>query len=207
MPRLTRLWNYALVAVSTMGGCVYGPSATEQHANKEPAAGATKSASESQAAAHRVAPAWQQRLAAELAEADAFADAYGLFSEGGWSDGGQTLVVVAPGGKSAILRTSAPNKTLASGALAWDQERVLDAAELARIQNAANLAAGLADVDETGFDGMVYEFVHWQPKAGGAAMPQVKKRLFIKSMGKKPWPEHRLLIDAFHSLRSQPRPR
>lgn len=138
----------------------------------------------------RVAAAWQDKMLAMLAKDSAAIDAYGLFSEGGWSDAGQVIVLV--GGGAPRLAVADSNRQEVS------RERPLTDAEWKALSPQIAASAKLADVDVQGFDHLTWEFVHAH-KDGEKVT--VADRVFISNPGVKEIPEHDALVAAFQAFR------
>jgi hypothetical protein len=142
----------------------------------------------------RVRGGFQDKMLALLGAKDTLhGEAWGLFSEGGWSDAGQIAVLVAPDRQSGRLLAARPNKP------DWIVDRAIEADELARVLAAVKDADSLEDVDIESFDTVTFEYVHAKRDASGAAT--VLKRVFVKNPGSKPTPKHEALITALETLR------
>lgn len=209
MKRINVVMLLALAAVLSAAGCVFGwrkkdapetrPSRAqpatpvESGLQVEQASAQTKTAVETAAERDmRVQPVWQSRMLEELRQkSDKYNEAWGLFSEGGWSDTGQILIFANADRSQTRLVTSAPNKR------EINRDRALTSAEWQAIESQIKTFATLADVNETMFDGIVYEFVYARLEDGQS---KVAKRLFIKQTGSKPHPEHDALIQALQAL-------
>ena len=141
----------------------------------------------------RVQPGWQSRMFEELApQGDAFVEVWGLFSEGGWSDAGQIIILANPDRSQSRLMIVAPNKRDVS------RDRILTKEEWRSLEPHLKTASTLADINETVFDGIVFELVH--AKQVGS-QSQLIKRLFIKQAGNKTHPDHDALLNAFQALK------
>lgn len=183
----------AALSLLLTGGCIFSTKGSQQKkAAPEPipAAAAPVTAKERDA---RVQPAWQTRMLKELeAGGDAFVEAWGLFSEGGWSDAGQVVVLANADRSRTRLLVGSPNRAEVA------TDRALTPAEWQTLEPQTKAAVGLEDVNESVFDGIVFELVH--AKRDGATVTVVE-RLFVKQSGSKPHPQHDALVNAFQALR------
>ncbi len=147
----------------------------------------------------RVAPSWQDHMQKQLAadkSKQKGATAWGLFSEGGWSDAGQVMVfadskwqrgrveVIEPGGKTPAV------------------SRTLTAKELAGLRRVTQKSSKLTDVDQVAFDALTFEFVQMVQAADGTV--KAEKRLFVRNPGTLVIPDHDALINAYQALRPKP---
>jgi hypothetical protein len=184
MTRHLHLWA-SLLAAGALAGCILLADKDAAKDDKD----APKQAP-SPIAGARVAGAWQERAIA-LLKADAKAsDLYGLFTEGGWSDDGQVMVLAT--GDAAQVVFVKPNSKEKSEAA-----RALTATEWTAFKPQAVAAANLADISVEAFDALTYEYVHWQKTADGI---KDVKRVFIRNPS-KPMPEHDKLLKAFEALK------
>jgi hypothetical protein len=176
----------AAVALSSACGCVLG---SPGKGAQEPTAPSAPKVPEA-----RVRGGLQDKMLALLAAKDTLhGEAWGLFSEGGWSDSGQLAVLVAPDRQSGRLLAARPNKT------DWTVDRALESGELARVLAAVKDADTLDDIDIESMDTLTFEYVHAKREGDGKAV--VLKRVYVKNPGTKPMPQHEALIDALVKLR------
>jgi hypothetical protein len=185
-----------LVVISLLltGGCIFSTKGSQQKKEAPepiPAAAAPVTAKERDA---RVQPAWQARMLKELETGGgaSFVEAWGLFSEGGWSDAGQVVVLANADRSRTRLLVGSPNRAEVA------TDRALTAAEWQTLEPQTKAAVGLDDVNESVFDGIVFELVH--ARRDGATA-KVVDRLFVKQSGSKPHPQHDALVNAFQALR------
>ena len=185
---LLRAVTLYLASVFVMGGCVdndgeeAGPVITSDRGSSPTIANSKsdKTTGEAPFGPAKVAHRWQQRMAAALlaeqnAQGSGANEAYGLFSEGGWSNAGQTMVFVDQEAGMAELRRVSP------GRRDVDQQRKLQPQEWQRLAAAVKEAGELDDLKKTGFDGIIFEFVTMKMNEG---VPQVTRRLLIEGNAK-----------------------
>lgn len=143
---------------------------------------------------------WQERMLKLLANnKDGLTQAWGLFSEGGWSNVGQVIVLASPDGRKRRLITGAPN----AEDLVGGSERELKAGEWQKIERQIQAAQKLPNINETMFDGLIFEFV--SAKRERSSQTKITHRLYIKQTGNTPHPAHDALINAFQALRQPTR--
>lgn len=181
-------WRWTLPFLVAFGlqvacGCVFGKSGDDAPAAK--VKGATREA--------EISIKSQELMLTKLNDTNGASEAWGVFSEGGWSNSGQVMVVLSPDRKVRQLLIMPPNKPDVA------VDRALTDAELASLETAFKQATTLADVDITSFDGLVFEIVHATREQGGKAT--VQKRVLLRNPGNKPTPEHDAVVAAFQKLR------
>lgn len=176
-------------------GCILG-SGPEKTATEPAAAGATSAAAKpAEKSDARVGAQWQKDMLTKLESDPAgFSEAFGLFSEGGWADAGQVMVLVTADKKALKLNLVPANGKAIVG------DRALTSPELKTIEAAAKTAQSLSDIDIESFDGLIFEYVH-AIKTNGKAT--VDKRFFVRNPGVKAMPDHDKVINAFQELRKQ----
>jgi hypothetical protein len=142
----------------------------------------------------RVGGLWQKRLIERL-EAEKLDEAWGVFSEGGWSDVGQVMLLANKNKSKFLLLTVKPNDREKSDSKAFTK------GQWDTLWPVIDKASSLGDIDEQMFDGLIYEYVHFTRDANG----QVKaaKRVYIKSTGREPHKDHDALVKAFFDLRGE----
>lgn len=156
------------------------------------------SAKPSQAGAsdHRVQPDSQERMLTLLASnKDGLTEAWALFSEGGWSDVGQVIVLASADRRKLRLIATANN----AQDLVGSTQRDLKKQEWQKLEQHLRTAKNLADINETMFDGLIFEFVH--AKRDHKGQSKITERVYIKQTGNTPHPEHDALINSFQTLR------
>jgi hypothetical protein len=185
------------VLIMTACGCIMGNGRDEADGEPSPPAPPAPNAADAKTDGGRVAVEWQQKLVDRL-KGDAKATlAYGVFSEGGWADAGQVMIVTAAGGAGAQLVVVDPNKKEPA------VDRPLTAAEWQALAPQLDGAAALADVDVQGFDHQIFEYVALKREADGRVV--VADRLYVSNPGSKKFPAQDALIAAFQALRTAPR--
>lgn len=139
----------------------------------------------------RVADGWQKKWVEQL-ESEKFDEGWALFSEGGWSDTGQVMLLGTQDKSRFLLLVSTPN------ARAKAEERPFAKSQWDTLAPVIERAVELSDVDEPMFDGLIYEYVHLKRDSQG----QLKqaKRLYIKATGRIPHKDHDALIKALQGL-------
>jgi len=142
----------------------------------------------------RVGGLWQKRLIERL-ETEKLDEAWGVFSEGGWSDVGQVMLLASKDKSKFLLLTVKPNDREKSGTKAFSKSQWDTLGPV--IENASTLG----DIDEQMFDGLIYEYVHFTRDPNGQV--KVAKRVYIKSTGREPHKDHDALVKAFFDLRGE----
>jgi hypothetical protein len=177
-------------------GCIMGQSeAQTTPKTAEPAPAPAPKAAEPEKDEGRVRPDWQKKMTSLLENQGAgYTDAFGLFSEGGWSDNGQVVVLATQDRTLVKVFAADPGKKT------WNLERSLTKGEVEKVIAVAKDTSKLEDIDIEMFDGLIYEFVHQVRQANGKA--KTEDRVYVKNPGSKPMPEHQKLIDAFQALRA-----
>lgn len=147
----------------------------------------------------RVAFDWQMWLLRELeSHPNIYKQAWGVFSEGGWSNNGQTMIMQKVDG-SIIMRVVHPGKKgpEAPVTLAPDQWKMLSAQ--------INAAEKLSSIEKKVFDAIEYEFVvlgkRPQPTADGQWL--VQKRIFLNALPSEETKPQNDLMMAFVNLRKE----
>lgn len=152
----------------------------------------------------RVALQWQERMLKELANGP-YVTAYGLFSEGGWSNAGQTMILR---GKEANATSEPITKMLIVGNNRQDigAERILTVAEAKALTEQAAIARTLDDVDFEAYDSLNYEYVEAAKDDSGV---HVVKRVYVRNPlpDQHPMPKHEALIKTIESIRNAKAPR
>ncbi len=182
--------------LSSACGCIMGQSdaQTAPKTADAPATTPTKVAVPKEE--KRVRQDWQDKMTSLMENQGAgYADGWGLFSEGGWSDNGQVIVLATTDRSLVKVFTAGPGKK------SFDVERALTKAELEKVLTVTKDTQKLEDIDIEMMDGLIYEFVHAVRGANGKA--SVVDRTYIKNPGSKDMPEHQKLIDAFQELRKK----
>lgn len=181
--------------LSSACGCIMGQSDAQTTPKADapaPAPAPVKAAPKEEP--RRVRQDWQDKMTNLMESQGAgYADGWGLFSEGGWSDNGQVIVLATTDRSLVKVFTAGPGKKT------FDGERALTKAELEKILAVTKDTEKLEDIDIEMMDGLIYEFVHSVRQANGKA--QVVDRIYIKNPGSKEMPGHQKLIDAFQSFR------
>lgn len=185
--------------LSSACGCIMGQSEaqttpkTAETPATNPAPAVGKSTAEKAEEKH-VRLDWQEKMLNLIENQGAgYADGWGLFSEGGWSDNGQVIVLATTDRSLVKVFTAGPGKKT------FDGEHALTKADFEKIEGVTKNADKLEDIDIDMMDGLIYEYVHAVRSQNGKA--RVVDRLYVKNPGSKPMPEHQKLIDAFQALR------
>ena len=142
----------------------------------------------------RVASSWQEKLVERLGD-EKWDEAWGLFSEGGWSDAGQVMILASADRSKSLLLVVSPNAKDKAA------ERALVKSKLDALSPTFERAASLADVNEEMFDGLIYEYVHL--KRDPEKRLKEDKRVYIKATGRIPHKDHEALVKAFQELKDQ----
>ena len=178
------------LAFASACGCITGKSA-------EPTATAgaqpVKSVSDSALPAAKVKADWQDYMVKALKDAGAEGvEAFGLFSEGGWADAGQIMVVVHKTKAARLLVVPAGRAKVAV-------DRSLTDAEWKALTPVLADSKGLESIEDTAFDALVFEIAHATKTTDGAA---VDRRAYYCNVGGKKAPRHEALIRALQALQN-----
>jgi hypothetical protein len=141
----------------------------------------------------RVGGRWQKQLIDRL-KSEKFDEAWGMFSEGGWSDVGQVMLLANGSRDKFVLLTVKPNEKEGFDTKAFSKN------QWESLSKFIEKSATLGDIDEPMFDGLVYEYVHLRRDAEGKVT--LAKRVYIKSTGREPHQDHDALVKAFFDLRA-----
>jgi hypothetical protein len=138
----------------------------------------------------RVKAELQKKMYDELNADKTYTNAYGLFSEGGWSDAGQTWVLTNADFSQVRTVRIAPNK---------DTPEVVTPAKenLTVLKGAVGQISELQAIEENMFDGLIFEFTKLS-RNGDAVV--LEKNIYIKSTDLTKHPQHNILVNAFSSL-------
>lgn len=143
----------------------------------------------------RVKPLWQDYLVKELSEAGGDAtEAFGLFSEGGWADAGQIMVVTFKAKAPRLMVVQAGHKSVSI-------DRTLTDAEWKALAPALTGSKSLKDTEVTAFDALNFELAHATKDRQGA---MIDRRAFYCSAGGHEDPEFEKVIKALSDLRKAP---
>lgn len=142
--------------------------------------------------AARIKPDWQ-KVFIELAMEIKAVEAWGLFSEGGWVDDGQTMVFVLPDGTARV-------DAVLPGGRAADTLKPVSAADVLLLRRDLSDLDGLEDHVETVFDAVQYEAVHLVPLASDSRL-DVKTRIMIVHPGEKKAPKHLATLRTLKAIR------
>lgn len=187
----SRHWPiFAVLVLQVACGCVYGNAEADSPPSD---AAAPVAASPSAPRGAEVAIKWQDHMLAELNRSTGMTEAWGVFSEGGWSNAGQVMVLFNADRTTRRLLIVPSNKAAVS------VDRSLTDSELSALADACKDAESLADVDIPSFDGLIFEIVHVVRDADGKA--SVKKRILLRNPGAKPTPAHDAVVAAFQALK------
>ncbi len=182
------LWMSSLT-LATACGCITGKGEDQKAAEVVKPAPAKLEAA-------RVKADWQEFLVKTLKDAgDEGVEGYGLFSEGGWADAGQVMVLVN--------KTRAPRLLVVqAGHARVDLDRPLTDAEWKKLKPVLDDSATLETIEVNAFDALVFELAHAAKTPGGVA---VDRRMFYCNAGKKQAPRHEALITALQDLKKSPK--
>jgi hypothetical protein len=144
--------------------------------------------------APKVQKVWQEMMLNQLdSDKNPYGEAWGLFSEGGWADAGQTMVFVNKAFTAAWVVEVSP------GSKDQSEPKQMDDASWNKLKEAVMANEDLNDIDVTSFDGLVFEFV--KARRDASAKGSVVKRTYI-NMGGQPSARHEALIGAFQAVRT-----
>ena len=146
----------------------------------------------------RIAPALQEELKKRFTAAGAgVTAAYGLFSDGGWSNNGQVMVLLGADASGSKILIATNNKRKI------EIERTPTADEWASIKSAIATATPLTDVDQQTFDALAYEYVVFNRHAGNV---ERGAHWYYRNPSAAPSADHLAVIKAFQSLKPKVKP-
>lgn len=190
---------FGFCAAVTMAGalsCVTGKSEEAAPKVRDPAAPIpppAAAARNNEAIKKPLAPALANELAKRFASAPANVEAaFALYSDGGWSNAGQVMVLFGNDAKSTQVLIVPPNKHKI------EIERAATETEWQAIAAAAKRAAPLLTIDQKAFDAAVFEY---QALKRGEAGPELTAHWFFCNPSGKPAPDHNAVIQALQDLR------
>ena len=138
----------------------------------------------------KVGTNFQKMMLDQLASDKVFTEAFGLFSEGGWSDDGQTWVL-ANGDLSKIkVMRIAPNRDKA-------EEIKADSDAVKALKKTAATSTEMKPIEESMFDGLIYEYTVL--KKVGADI-KLEQNTYIKTTDITKHPVHEALVNAFKKV-------
>ncbi len=187
MSNKTRLFFLAIVMFGTACGCITEASDLTK-------GGAAPDASIKPAkdplSTIKVGANFQKMMLDQLIKDKVFTEAYGLFSEGGWSDDGQTWVL-ANGDMSQfkVLRIAANRDK--------PEEIKANSDALKNLKKTAVAGSNLKSIEETMFDGLIYEYSVL--KKVGADI-KLEQNTYIKTTDITKHPVHESLVNAFKKV-------
>lgn len=142
----------------------------------------------------RVKPVWQKNFMERAKELKAV-EAWGLFSEGGWVDDGQTMVFVVPEGLAEV-------EAVFPGGRAASKLKPISAADVLLFRKNMASLDGLEDHIEAVFDAVQYELVHLVPLESEAQLG-VKTRIMMVLPTEQKAPKHLALLKAIKAIRQE----
>jgi hypothetical protein len=182
-----------MVAVSACG-CVSANGRNERHPSptSTPLEGSSLVASKDAPDA-RIQTEWQAAFLEDLSKRAPDTDSWGLFSQGGWGDDGQTVVIRESGATTVfVVPLNARDHGVPDG-------KVVPANLCSTFESAAGRADNLEDNVTTAFDALEYEYLHARKLGSGKV--QVLRRMrfnFVEPQTPAPYTS---LRDAFKGLR------
>jgi hypothetical protein len=138
----------------------------------------------------KVGANFQKMMLDQFSNDKTFTEAYGLFSEGGWSDDGQTWVLVNNDLSQHKVLRIAPNRDKPEDVKA-------NSDNLKGLKNAATSASGLKSIQEEMFDGLIYEYTVLK-KVGDDI--KLEQNTYIKSTDLSKHGSHEALVNAFKKV-------
>lgn len=193
---------FFLTALSALAFVACGNSACAMRKNSGSGRGKTAGAAEAVTPASPIAPrvatSWQKAFLQRAAELKA-KEAWGLFSEAGWADDGQTMIYVLPDGSAQV------EAVLPGGRAVKDLTPVSAADVLALKKDLAPLD-GLEDYVPAAFDALLYEMVHLVP-VGDSPGLDVKTRIMAVRVDPEKAPRHMAVVDVVRSIRDARAPK
>ena len=140
----------------------------------------------------RVKPVWQDFLIKTVKDTGGDdTEGFGLFSEGGWSDAGQVMIIVAKDKAPRLL-------VVQTGHPKVDIDRALTAAEWGSLKPVLSDSKSLETIDVEAFDALTFELAHAVMSKEGAV---IDRRVYYRNPGKKPSAAHEAFINAFQALK------
>jgi hypothetical protein len=142
--------------------------------------------------AARVSPAWQKSFIERSRELKAV-ESWGLFSESGWADDGQTMIHVLPDGTAKV-------EVVYPGGRAANELSPVSAADVLKLRKDLEPLDGLEDHVAVAYDAIQYEIVHLVPVAGDAGL-DVKTRIMAVRPLPETAPKHVAVIRTIQAIR------
>ena len=157
------------------------------------------SSSDTRSTKARVAPQWQEWTIKQLQSGN-FEEGWGIYSYGGWSDAGQTIILqrAAPHHATKLIVGKLNSQDV-------DFEREIPQKEFKKLEARLRKINELKDVDVTMFDGIIYEFVAYKkPLQAGNDSDWVQHRVYYKNPGiNQRFPPMDALVQMADQLRSR----
>jgi len=187
MSKTAKLLFFSFFMVNTACGCItHGSDLTKETASPV----ATGTPAKDSLSIVKVGANFQKIMLEQLSNDKNFTEAYGLFSEGGWSDDGQTWV---------LLNNDLTQKKIFRIAANRDKpEEIQASSDLVKIlKDKAATASALKSIEEDMFDGLIYEYTFL--KKTGSEIKLIQNT-YIKTTDLTKHPEHESLVNSFKKI-------
>jgi hypothetical protein len=170
-------------------GCITGQSAEQQKTSPEKSQPTVKENDD----AGRVMVKWQGLFLDDVQKSNA-TEAWALFTEGGWADQGQIMVLVDAKGSAKAIEVIPGGKNK-------EAPRALNASKWKSAEAALLKGEKLPDLVKHAYDQLSYEIVHVRKDKSGQV--SVTERVLIDSAALDPkgHADYRALLAAFGSLK------
>ena len=179
-----------LAAMTLVGAC---GCITNAASKKEAAPEMSSSDKKERLPGIKVGTQFQNQMFDQLEKDKNYTSAYGLFSEGGWSNAGQVWILANEDFSDVKIFKVAANKETPS-----EVENAKDkAAAIQKLRETLKKSADLKAVEETMFDGLIYEYTAIVRKGQHV---QMETNVYIKTTDLSKHPKHGELIEAFAAL-------
>ena len=138
----------------------------------------------------KVGTNFQTQMLDQLTSDTAFTEAYGMFSEGGWSDDGQTWILANGDMSQFKVMRIAPNREKA-------EEVKTNADAVKALKKTAASSTEIKQVEESMFDGLIYEYTVLKKVDADIKLEQ---NTYIKATDLTKYPAHEALVLAFKKV-------
>jgi len=144
--------------------------------------------------AARVSPVWQESFIQRSRELKAV-EAWGLFSDGGWVNDGQTMIYVMPDGSAKV-------EVVYPGGRGVNELSPVSAADVLKLRKDLEPLDGLEDHVAAVYDAIGYELVHLVPVAPDTVL-DVKTRIMAVRPLPETAPKHLAAIKTIQAIRDE----
>jgi len=138
----------------------------------------------------KVGASFQKVMHEQLASDSVYTRAYGLFSEGGWSDDGQTWILANNDmSKVKVFRVQANREK--------PEEINANSSFIRNFKEKMDGGTDLKSIEESMFDGLIYEYTALRKTGSGITLQQ---NTYIKTTDLTKHPSHAALVEAFKKV-------